>query len=225
MNKLTIAKLFLCAVTLALSIACGGGGGGGSSTAVAQDTVDTFSIRYKTTGESWTLTGTDTAGSSYTGSSVTSVGSSTTFSGNTSIPFTTVLSLTNTTTSAFSSSTSIAYWSTDLSTYYGFLDVNDSQVTLPNTILGTFPATANIGDSGTLGTFRNTTTGLITTASWTLTRATASTAFLTLISSFSDGDRQEQVYTITPDGVRSAWTVKVFYATPGVTMTLTGTLQ
>jgi hypothetical protein len=217
-------NIALMLILFVLSIACGGGGGGSSSS--SGETVTTFSIRPKAVNETWSLSGTDTAGGIYTGQTVTSVGSTTSFNGNSAIPFTGVSSLTNTANNnATTNSTVISYWSTDLSTFLGQNIVTNSEIYLPTSTLNPVPETADIGDSALVGTIISDLSSDTITLSWSLTRASSSTAYFNLTLSYSNGIESQAIYTITPDGTRTNLTQQVYYPSVPATMNLNGTLQ
>jgi len=210
------------AILLIFSIACGGGGGGGGGS--SEPSVTTFDIRPKTENITWSFTGSDTNSSSYTGQIVSSVGSTTTFSGNSVIPYTGVTTITNTTTSVSSSSTGITYWSTDRLTILGINLITSGFNYLPVGSLTPLPTSADVGDSGTIGTYQNDTDSSDTVvASWTLTQATPSTAYFTVLYVYSDGIQSSSKITIDSSNDLTSRQEVIYYPSVPTTVTLNGT--
>ena len=233
-------KLVIVFIGLVLLGACGSGGGGGgdsSSTSTPAPTpTDTnlafqlFPAGFFSSGytETYQLSGSDTNGGAYTATLSATTQAQTTFNGQPAIPVQSVVKITNTQTGAFVTGTSTGYHSTDSGSrmYLGFTD-NTTSTTYTAVSLNIIPQSAKIGDIGVVGTYSG--GGETDQISWQLTNANNGLANLVTNNTTTiSGNLQwseEHIFVIDQQGNRKSLTIKIYYASNGVTITLSGNKQ
>lgn len=232
-------KLLIASIGVVLLSACGGGGGGGSGTS-SPASVPTdpnlvfqlippgaFSSGYAAT---YQLSGSDTSGGTYTATLSNATQSQTTFNSQPAIPISQQIQITNTQTKAFVSATAIDYYSTDIGSLmlFGYVDVTYGQTKIGTTI-NIIPQSGKIGDFGTVGTYAGGTDGVVETITWKLTNADNGLAYLVIdTTSVKYGvldSSEEDTYLIDQSGDRKSLTAKIYLASSGVTITLSGNKQ
>jgi len=124
--------------------------------------------------------------------------------------------------------TSIGYHSTDSGSrmYLGFTD-NTTSTTYTAVSLNIIPQSAKIGDIGVVGTYSG--GGETDQISWQLTNANNGLANLVTNNTTTiSGNLQwseEHIFVIDQQGNRKSLTIKIYYASNGVTITLSGNKQ
>jgi hypothetical protein len=212
-------------------IGCGGGGGGGGDSSTPTDTTLPFQLfpdNYFTEGytESYQLTGSDTGGGKYTGSLLLQTQVEDTFDGAPAIPMQFLLEFTETQTNAFLSTSGFSYYSTDPSDRRLIGEsFDDGTISMP-TSTSAFPATATIGDFGTIGSYSSS-DGTTSSAAWRLENANNGQAYLVIAWNYYDefsnlDSTEEQQYLIQPDGTRLSIKLSLFIVSDTITVTFTG---
>lgn len=230
-------KLVIASIVVLLLSACGsgGGGGGGSSSSPASVPTDTnlafqsFPAGYFSSGytETYQVTGSDTAGGMYTATLSSTTLAPTTFNGQPAIPVQKLVKITNTQTGAFVSGTGTDYFSTDSGSRMLLGYTDSAGVTKIGVTMNIIPQSATIDDVGVIGSYAG--GGETDQITWQMTNANNGLANLvvnetTTISGSLDSS-EEDSYVIDQQGNRKSLTVKIYYASNGVTITLSGNKQ
>ncbi len=223
----------VCVVAVGvLSILASGGGGGGSGpSSVPTDTNLPFSIfpsGFFTSGytETYQLSGSDTAGGTHIATVSRATQAQTTFNSQLAIPVLVLITITNTTTGAFISGTKTDFYSTG-STSRMLLGFTSSTTTFLPVTINVIPQSATIGDFGVVGSYIG--GGETHQITWQLTNANNGLANLVVNSTITIAGildfSEEDTFVIDQQGNPSFLTIKVFLASIGVTITVSGNRQ
>lgn len=235
-HRWATTALFVVAFLLS---GCGGGGGGsGSSAAPTPAPTPTptnipfklFPAGYFTNGytKTYQLSGSDTAGDTYTATLSETTQAQTTFNSQPAIPVQSVFNFTNTKTNAFVTATGKEYFSTDINNLMDLGSTDSIGDIYTATSLNVIPQTAMIGASGAVGTYSGSgaAAGETDTTTWQLTNANNGLANLIVTTSTFIGatfDSSEKHTTvIDQQGNPQSTTIEIYYASSGVTITLSG---
>jgi hypothetical protein len=221
-------RLILILSIIMLFIGCGGGGGGGGSSPTPEDaTFKLFPDGYFTAGyqESYTLTGSDTSGGKFKASNSSQTGSSIVVDGEQVVPIMSHYELTETVTNVSVSGLQTSYYTDDPNNRL-YLGYDDESLGISSTAISTtaIPQTAKVGDFGKVGTYKNT-DGETEVMTWQLTDANNGLANLIFSTTYQDQDgnlasSEEDTSVIDQNGNTRSFTVRVYTADDGVTMTL-----
>jgi hypothetical protein len=221
MNK-SFSILFFTVFFLA---ACGGGSTSNNGDTPTSTSID-FSLFppafFTSYNESANLTGSDIKGVSYTGTTTDTLQTQTTFLGDPAIPVEGVIDF-NGNNGSFGTATLISHFSTDPNDRR-FLGVSGDVITASATT-SAIPLTANIGDSGVMGTYIDN-ASFTTLAVWQLEDGFNGNAKLILINVTTDaGGTIDNTFTTTyliePDGTR----ISVEYVTTNINISNVVTLS
>lgn len=228
-----IPKLVLICSILFLTACGGGGGGGGGSSDVPTDTSLVFNAfppgyfggSYSV---SYSLTGSSSDGQNFTAILREQSGSTTLFNAQTVMTIDQQISITNTTTGAFSAGSSEGYYSTDINnlTYVGSFDITDGVTTMA-TSTNVIPLTGSIGDFGNVGSY-TLSDGTSLTFSWALLDGFNGKAKVASTGVFNDSAgvlefTEVDTYTISQDGTVSRVDIRItFHQLGNLVVTLSG---
>jgi len=211
---------------------CGGGGGGSAPTGTTGGTPTDTSIDFSlfpadyftSYNVSADLTGNDNKGSTITGRITEQLQAQTTFMGAAALP---VVAQTQFTASngGFAAATVTSYFSTDASSRK-FLGVSGDVVTASSSSTFVIPQTANIGDSGVMGTYTDN-AGFVTSVTWRLEDGLNGNAKLVILNLTMNNavvdNTLTSTYLIQPDGTRLSVEIVTLNVNVSLIVTLRGT--
>ncbi len=231
LRHLTLVCVVVVGVLSILATGGRSGGGGGGPSSVPTDTNLPFSIfssGFFTSGhtETYQLSGSDTAGGTHIATVSRATQAQTTFNSQPAIPVLVLITITNTTTGAFISATGTDFYSTG-STSRMLLGFTSSTTTFLPVTINVIPQSATIGDFGVVGSYIG--GGETHQITWQLTNANNGLANLVVNSTITIAGildvSEEDTFVIDQQGNPSSLTVKIFLASIGVTITVSGNRQ
>ena len=190
-----------------------------------------FPTNYLTEGynEAYVLSGHEELSSdTFTGNFTLLTHTETMFNSVSAISISKVLELTNTNNGAVATQSGLNYYSTELTSlnYLGYSGISNSRIT-ESASTTTIPQTGKIGDNGSVGTYQDNYDDT-KEVSWSIHDAGNGNAKLKLVTTTSPNQLgtvlkiEEEIYTITPEGLRLSIEIRIEYPYNGVTINMTG---